>query len=187
MNLARVEHYFARFLSAMELRAEGDEVPLTLGGGRVVTLTPNLYFVGTVNVDESTHGFADKVYDRAQLIEIPLDRALIAAHVGERDYREVILAVWDATRDVAPFAFRALDDIDGYVDESVRLGATWQEALDEQLLQKILPRIKGNDARVETCLKALRARCDAEGMWLTAARVASMLARWEQHGFTSYF
>lgn len=187
MNLARVEQYFARFLSAMEMRAREGEVTLSLAGGRTEVLTPNLYFIGTVNVDETIHGFADKVYDRAQLIEIPAPRKLIAEHLSDREYSALLLRVWDAAVGVAPFAYRTLDDIAGYVDESVQLGATWQEAIDEQILQKVLPRVKGNDGRVEQCLQALRALATEHGLALTLARVDAMIDRWRLHGFTSYF
>ena len=74
MNLARVEHYFSRFLSAMEIRAREGAAQLDLAPGHHVELTPNLRFTGTVNVDETTHGFADKVFDRAQVLELPLPR-----------------------------------------------------------------------------------------------------------------
>jgi 5-methylcytosine-specific restriction endonuclease McrBC GTP-binding regulatory subunit McrB len=59
MNLARVEHYFSRFLSAMEVRSREGIARLDLAPGHTVELTPNLRFVGTVNIDETTHGFAD--------------------------------------------------------------------------------------------------------------------------------
>jgi 5-methylcytosine-specific restriction endonuclease McrBC GTP-binding regulatory subunit McrB len=82
MNLAHVEYYFADILSVMEsgrsedgwtyepLRmnfpedAEGDLPP------RELFLPPNLYFIGTVNVDETTHAFSPKVLDRAFTIEL---------------------------------------------------------------------------------------------------------------------
>lgn len=85
MNLAHVEHYFADFLSVLEsgrredgytqeeIRlhafgapvkdAEGRDIPPTLA------LPPNLYVVGTVNVDETTYAFSPKVLDRAFTIE----------------------------------------------------------------------------------------------------------------------
>lgn len=84
MNLARVEYYFADFLSAMEseLGADGaHSAPITLHGGGVVKdqdgrvipdvlrLPPSVYFVGTVNVDESTFSFSPKVLDRAFTME----------------------------------------------------------------------------------------------------------------------
>ncbi len=82
MNLARVEYYFADLLSILEsgrtaegwtrepLRlsypdtAEGDLPPKEL------PLPPNIYVVGTVNVDETTHAFSPKVLDRAFTLEL---------------------------------------------------------------------------------------------------------------------
>ena len=79
MNLARVEHYFAPLLSAMEgarmeIHAEGDaidNVPSSIVWPR------NLFIMGTVNMDESTYSFSDKVLDRAFVFEfwdVDLDR-----------------------------------------------------------------------------------------------------------------
>ena len=65
MNLARVEHYFSRFLSAMEVRSREGIARLDLAPGHTVELTPNLKFAGTVNVDETTYMFSPKVLDRA--------------------------------------------------------------------------------------------------------------------------
>jgi MoxR-like ATPase len=67
MNLARVEHYFADFLSAMETRTR--TIPLQGAPGRTVTLPPNVFLTGSVNVDEATHPFSKKVLDRANTIE----------------------------------------------------------------------------------------------------------------------
>jgi hypothetical protein len=82
MNLARVEYYFADLLSVLEsgrdedgwtresLRlpypadAEGDLPPTH------VKVPPNLYVIGTVNVDETTHTFSPKVLDRAFTLEL---------------------------------------------------------------------------------------------------------------------
>ncbi len=89
MNLARVEYYFSDFLSKMETRKYNQ--------GRIITdellsdinfsrdenetkpnkhheyeglyLSENLYIVGTVNMDETTHPFSKKVLDRANTIE----------------------------------------------------------------------------------------------------------------------
>lgn len=85
MNLARVEYYFADLLSVLEsgrkagytresitlhnrplersLDARGRPIPQSLA------LPPNLYIIGTVNMDETTHAFSPKVLDRAFTIE----------------------------------------------------------------------------------------------------------------------
>jgi 5-methylcytosine-specific restriction endonuclease McrBC GTP-binding regulatory subunit McrB len=81
MNLARVEYYFSDFLSALE---SGAPIPLRSGEDAdvdgvppFITVGPNVLFIGTVNVDESTYAFSPKVLDRANVIEfndVALDR-----------------------------------------------------------------------------------------------------------------
>ena len=79
MNIARVEYYFAEMLSILEMpRSEEwkvdivtsvwDNDPCLIEGGNV-QITNNIWFVGTINNDDSTFAVADKVYDRA----IPID------------------------------------------------------------------------------------------------------------------
>ena len=79
MNLARVEHYFSDFLSCLEsgepLHLHDD--PLVASGaseaGEVIpmqcVIPRNLFFTGTLNVDESTYMFSPKVLDRAFVLE----------------------------------------------------------------------------------------------------------------------
>jgi energy-coupling factor transporter ATP-binding protein EcfA2 len=82
MNLAHVEYYFADLLSVLESGRDGEgwtREPLRLlypddAEGdlppRELRLPPNLYIVGTVNVDETTHAFSPKVLDRAFTLEL---------------------------------------------------------------------------------------------------------------------
>ncbi len=66
MNLARVEHYLADYLSALESRSH--RVPLHEDVPDFV-LPPNVFVTGTVNVDETTHAFSRKVLDRANTLD----------------------------------------------------------------------------------------------------------------------
>lgn len=79
MNIARVEYYFAEMLSILEMpRADEwkvdivtdtrDDDPCLIHEGKV-QIPNNIWFVGTINNDDSTFAVADKVYDRA----IPID------------------------------------------------------------------------------------------------------------------
>lgn len=82
MNLARVEHYFAEVLSGIEDRTVSplggfESCPLlntTLSvddqAWQEQCLPPNMAIVGTVNMDESAHGFSRKVLDRAFTLEL---------------------------------------------------------------------------------------------------------------------
>lgn len=75
MNLARVEHYFSDVLSVMESRRWLDKKMVTSTllskeiANRDIRLPLNLYIIGTVNMDETTHPFSKKVLDRANTIE----------------------------------------------------------------------------------------------------------------------
>lgn len=79
MNIARVEYYFAEMLSILEMplveewkvdivTAMWDNDPCLIRNG-TVQIPNNVWFVGTINNDDSTFAVADKVYDRA----IPID------------------------------------------------------------------------------------------------------------------
>ncbi|MCG9803882.1 McrB family protein [Staphylococcus argenteus] len=81
MNLARIEHYFSQFLSLLESDVDNRKLQLynkELGGklynsskyNHEITIGKNVRFVGTVNIDESTHHFSNKVLDRADLITL---------------------------------------------------------------------------------------------------------------------
>jgi energy-coupling factor transporter ATP-binding protein EcfA2 len=185
MNLARVEHYFSRFLSAMEVRTRDGQARLDLAPGHHVELTPNLRFTGTVNVDETTHGFADKVFDRAQVLELPLPRDEVIAHLGQAPHAQVMMGIWDSLRPIAPFGFRVLDEIATYLVAAAEIGTDWRTALDEQLVQKILPRLR-SDA---TAGPAIDAFLEVLGndFPLATAKASAMRADLETHGYLEFF
>ena len=81
MNLARVEHYFSDFLSIIETREYGENRIITKNlitdvnyegedELKKLIIPENVYIVGTVNMDETTHPFSRKVLDRANSIEL---------------------------------------------------------------------------------------------------------------------
>ena len=93
MNLARIEYYFADFLSIMEMPSmdewiieivntdlEGD--PVLLDHGKFL-IPKNVWFLGTANNDDSTFSITDKVYDRAMSMSL-------------NKKTEVFEAEWDA-------------------------------------------------------------------------------------------
>jgi len=185
MNLARVEHYFAEFLSKMEVRGRHGRAEIQIGPEETTYLTPNLLFVGTVNVDETTHGFADKVYDRAQTLELVVERDDVVALVGDAPYRDLLLDVWSIVEPIAPFGFRVVEEIRRYVDQAAEDNVSWEEALDEQILQKVLPKLSGADPGLSSVLQSVIDLADR--LPLTAVKAQRMLRQFEAHGFASYF
>ena len=80
MNIARVEYYFAEFLSLLELPNPDERYidvvsdvwesdPVQLKDGRI-KLPVNMWFIGTANNDDSTFAISDKVYDRAMILNL---------------------------------------------------------------------------------------------------------------------
>ena len=80
MNIARIEYYFAEFLSLLELpnpderyidvvSDKWDNDPKQLVNGRI-KLPENMWFIGTANNDDSTFAISDKVYDRAMILNL---------------------------------------------------------------------------------------------------------------------
>ena len=80
MNIARVEYYFAEFLSLLELPKEDEKYlsvvsdswetdPIQLVNGKI-KLPANMWFIGTANNDDSTFAISDKVYDRAMVMNL---------------------------------------------------------------------------------------------------------------------
>ena len=79
MNIARVEYYFAEFLSLMEIPSSSRYLeiisstsiydPVKMKKGQIL-LPDNIWFIGTANNDDSTFAISDKVYDRAMILNL---------------------------------------------------------------------------------------------------------------------
>lgn len=182
MNLARVEHYFARLLSLLEVRRRGQAVSLEFAQDDCILLPKNLYVIGTVNQDESTYGFADKVYDRAQYLELHLEREPLVDFLGELPYAQLLLELWDVLQPVAPFGFRVLEDIQAYVEAAKTLNIAWNEAVDEQIVQKLLPKLKGTDAALEAALHGLQVLAKQYALPHTQQKTETLYATFLQQG-----
>ena len=95
MNIARVEYYFAEFLSLLELPDPNERYidvvsdkwesdPKQFKDGRI-KLPENMWFVGTANNDDSTFAISDKVYDRAMILNLDAKSERFAApHVEKK-------------------------------------------------------------------------------------------------------
>ncbi|UKS26635.1 AAA family ATPase [Paenibacillus sp. HWE-109] len=260
MNLARVEHYFSDLLSVLETQEWDNQ--------RIVTtplihkdslqnesdkevygnlhLPDNVYIVGTVNMDETTHPFSKKVLDRANTIEfnyidlgqypsieteladgataLPPNALLRSEYLQlvdvYRDYKqlteettELLVKINGILEQIhSHVGFRIRDAVCFYMIYNERFALLSKEAaFDMQLLQKILPRIQGSSSSVKKALLQLMQVTqdrslpiseymeDASKLYLSmetlaaakypqsARKIAFMLRRLEEDGFTSYW
>ena len=80
MNISRVEYYFAEMLSILEMPNKDEWIvelvsapwktdPKNIEDGKL-KIPPNIWYIGTINNDDSTFMVTDKVYDRAMPIDI---------------------------------------------------------------------------------------------------------------------
>ncbi|MCU4988974.1 DUF3578 domain-containing protein [Bacillus cereus] len=239
MNLARVEYYFSDFLSVIESRKWKDGKIVTSPvlpesiTNKHITIPSNVYIIGTVNMDETTHPLSKKVLDRANTIEfntVNLDyfnflmdveekEAEIASnrsleteylHLKEcfkenedlvRNISSVLIEINKTLESVgAQVGYRIRDEICFYMayNEQGKL-LSFDEALDYQIYQKILPRLAGSDGRTEEVLKQLYVLCankeydsgNNDASYAKYPRSANklfhMLRRFEYDGFTSFW
>ncbi|MFK4320464.1 MoxR-like ATPase/uncharacterized protein YsxB (DUF464 family) [Bacillus sp. RC145] len=239
MNLARVEYYFSDFLSVIESRKWKDGKIITSPvlpesiTNKHITIPSNVYIIGTVNMDETTHPLSKKVLDRANTIEfntVNLDYFNFLMDIEEKEpeivsnsslateylhLKECFKENEDLVRNIstilievnktlesvgAQVGYRIRDEICFYVayNEKGKL-LSFDEALDYQIYQKILPRLAGSDGRTEEVLKQLYVLCANEEYDSgnndasyakyprSANKLSHMLRRFEYDGFTSFW
>jgi hypothetical protein len=125
-----------------------------------VAFPPNLIVVGTVNVDETTHGFAPKVLDRAFVVE--LTRVDHEAAFGDHPLWPVlsplltrlhgILEPWELQ-----VGYRVVGEMLDYLELSP--GRPRRQVEDDLLRAKILTRLSGSEERLAAPLRELLQLC----------------------------
>ena len=123
MNLARIEYYFAEFLSIMEMPNPDewniDIVPSTIANDPVnlvdgkLLVPQNIWFVGTANKDDSTFTITDKVYDRATIVEMNHRAKYIDAAytMNENITYDYLLQLFNDAQTNKPLSSKELDNI----------------------------------------------------------------------------
>ena len=120
------------------------------------------------------------------MIELPVSRDEISSFIGDKPYRQDLMRIWDAVSEIAPFAYRVVVEIEAYWHQSTSVGNSSEEALDEQLLQKVLPKIRGMDPRIKTSLESI-SEITRDKYQLTFEKAQVMLDSFTQNGIASYF
>ncbi len=200
MNLAPAERYFAPFLSAMET---GEAIPLhhepdEIGGVPAEVLWPsNLYIAGTVNMDETTHSFSDKVLDRAFTLEFwdvnlhALFETLRSTHdlPAFSVVCEALLAFQHALAPVQRhFGYRSAREVVEFVLTGVRdTGGDAGEFLDAAVFGKVLPRLRGDDnASMRSALQQAREAARRFRLPRTERKLEAMVAQLDRTGLTKF-
>ncbi len=136
MNLARIEYYFAEFLSVMEMPDVNewkiDIVPVSepmdpknLINGKIL-IPQNLWFIGTANKDDSTFTITDKVYDRAVTIAINYRAELVDAPFTEPvsmtfEYLEELFKRAQAGFALSDTAEKGFNELDEFIQSKFKI------------------------------------------------------------------
>lgn len=136
MNIARVEYYFAEMLSILEMptREEWiielvpsvwDNDPVKLNGGKL-QIPGNMWYIGTINNDDSTFAVTDKVYDRAMPIDIN-DKGQVFEPIEtdsmniNSSYLEGLFEQAKKNHPLSAEMSKKIDDMDDYVIKHFRI------------------------------------------------------------------
>lgn len=168
MNLARVEYYLSDYLSAIESRQ-----PIRLHTEEHIIDVPqelqiphNLYVIGTINVDETTHSISDKVLDRAFVMTLSdVDMEQFWETIGTK-YKEALHMEWQLIQQLHEklrhndlhFGYRTMNEMirklyaNRQLASGIRMDTTM--AVDRVITEKVLPKIRG-DERIGPLLEKL--------------------------------
>ena len=181
MNLARVEYYFSEFNSKLWLDDEQRKIELYEGishyDGEVskyikdnsIFIPDNVYFIGTINEDDSVSPISDKIFDRAQVIEfMQLPSSKFAGSLDDAkkeinktkytsfrtfnrqldEDKKVNLNIIDSVNEFTKnefnkvIGFRSLSQAEKFIKCFINAGGSEKEALDMQLVSKFVPKFK---------------------------------------------
>jgi len=178
MNLARVEYYLSDVLSAMEsggaLQLHSNGVPLEGTTGASIRaelpIPPNLFIIGTINVDETTNPVSDKVLDRASVIdmsEVDVPGFLVALAGRFPDLQDActtaehhLTAVHVLMREYGlGFGYRLIEEFIRYhAFDTKHLQSNSDTVSDQLLVQKVLVKLRGSE-RQRPLLDKLKETC----------------------------
>ena len=180
MNIARVEYYFAEFLSLLELpnpesrnldvvSDKWDTDPKLLKKGQI-RLPTNMWFVGTINNDDSTFAISDKVYDRAMVLNLDkkarpfeapetpyfkissnylqelFSKAQKEYSISDRNLRRIAtLDKYMIQNFKLTFGNRIMKQIKSYVPVIVACGGTELQALDDIMSTKVFRKLEAKN------------------------------------------
>jgi hypothetical protein len=136
MNISRVEYYFAEMLSILEMPNKDEWIveivpsawssdPVKLKDGKL-KIPPNVWYIGTINNDDSTFMVTDKVYDRAMPIDInDKGEVFVPNEVEAQDinysYLDSKFQEAIAEHQISEETLKKIDEMDDYVIQHFRI------------------------------------------------------------------
>ena len=187
MNLSHPEHYFADMLSIME-ETNLEKQVLTISdkvkdspklmfdleeGGIGLKVPQNVWFIGTANHDETTLQFAPKTYDRANILEMPIN--IEEFEIKDVDLSQVTIPIKEFVNFTSSQKWnknhRALNYLEGnFKNICGKFGIGWGNRLQKQIKSfiPVFNALEGNDANAldhiiaSKILRSIKGRYDLQ-------------------------
>ncbi len=180
MNLARVEYYFSEFNSKLWMDSDKRKIELFDGvteyNGKVskyiadnkIQIPDNVFFVGTINEDDSVSPISDKIFDRAQVVEfmeLPSSKSvgnleLSNENIDASKYTKysmfmrrnedvnVDMTIIDEVNKFVKdnfnkvIGYRSLKQVEEFIKNFKLSGGSEIDGIDMQLVSKFIPKLK---------------------------------------------
>ena len=180
MNLARVEYYFSEFNSKLWMDSDNRKIELFDGvteyNGKVakyitdnkIQIPDNIFFVGTINEDDSVSPISDKIFDRAQVVEfmeLPSSKSvgnleLSNENIDASKYTKysmfmkrnenvnVDMTIIDEVNKFVKdnfnkvIGYRSLKQVEEFIKNFKLSGGSEMDGIDMQLVSKFIPKLK---------------------------------------------
>ena len=136
MNLSRVEYYFAEMLSILEMPNRDEWIielvpnswktdPKKIIDGKI-KVPANMWYIGTINNDDSTFAVTDKVYDSAMPLDInansvPFDAIPTEAQGINFSYLDNLFKKAIEENPISQSTLDKIDEMDNYVIQHFRI------------------------------------------------------------------
>ena len=218
LNLAAPEYYLSRPISVLEsgdptIRLYGDELmPANVERYPAsFAMTPNVRLLATVNVDDTVERLSPRFLSRVQVLWMEPSLDAFRKPLELQDPPETPVdwsSIMELSRERKPPSTESLMRIVEYLHEQHVPGAPSPRTMrgmerylavardlmapkvaeDHQVLQRILPCIRGVGDRYRKVLDDLMAMCNRQGWRLSAARCERIRSRGEELGdFYDFF
>lgn len=139
MNLSQIEHWFAPFISLLEQEPDSRVLNLYSNNLKVkngekypssINVGENVFFVGTVNIDETTKQISDRLLDRAIVInlaapsftslkEMESVKSEISQEISYSRFSTAVAKVDNAALAFNDKEFALINDLNGLLTESI--------------------------------------------------------------------
>ena len=167
--------------------------PKVLDRANVIEFKPNQEEVLSEFIDSSTSQFINPAPSWMSLAFMQLAKKVRGEDCPHKSEMEEVKKTMEELLEILSmsdfgFAFRTAKEIRLYVSAALefRKDVDLTTVIDEQVVQKILPKIHGNRKEIEKLLQDLKAFCDSKNYSESAKKIEKMQRRLDQVHFASF-